>query len=90
MKNNATDGYSGNFIYSADSYSDKSNTYTSGLNSSVSYSGHSYDNLILDSEQEEQLEEAGIDLFDFEMMDEDEKIEVLEDAGIDPLDFDMY
>lgn len=69
------DNYSSNYTYNG---------------SNASYSGHSYDNLILDSEQEEQLEEAGIDLFDFEMMDDDEKIEALEDAGLDPLDFDMY
>lgn len=28
-----------------------------------------------------QLEDAGIDSFEFEMMDDDEKIEALEDAG---------
>ena len=49
-----------------------------------------YDNLILTSEQEEQLEEAGIDTFDFEYMDDDEKMEALEEAGLDPFDFDMY
>ena len=52
--------------------------------------GNKYDDLILTSEQEEQLEEAGIDTFDFEYMDDDEKMEVLEDAGLDPFDFDMY
>ncbi len=70
------------------SYSD--NTYRGD---GVAYSGNAYDNLILDSEQEEQLEEAGIDIFDFEMMDDDEKIEALEaleDAGLDPFDFDMF
>ncbi len=72
------------------SNTDDSDTYTSGLNSGASYSGHAYNNLILDSEQEEQLEEAGIDSFEFEMMDDDEKIEALEDAGLDPLDFDIY
>ena len=49
-----------------------------------------YDDLILTSEQEEQLEEAGIDTFDFECMDDDEKMEALEEAGLDPYDFDMY
>lgn len=53
-------------------------------------SSNEYDDLILTSEQEEQLEEAGIDSFDFECMDDDEKIEALEEAGLDPLDFDMY
>ena len=58
--------------------------------SSYSGSSNEYDNLILTSEQEEQLEEAGIDTFDFECMDDDEKLEALEDAGLDPFDFDMY
>ena len=89
MKSSTTDDYS-SYTYSDDSDSDNSDTYTSGLHSETSYSGHSYDNLILDSEQEEQLEEAGIDSFEFEMMDDDEKIEALEDAGLDPFDFDIY
>lgn len=59
---------------------------TNGYSSNYTYS----DDLILDSDQEEQLEEAGIDLFEFEMMDDDEKIEALEDAGLDPFDFDIY
>ena len=75
MKSSTTDDYSSSYAYSG---------------GSTSYSGHSYDNLILDSEQEEQLEEAGIDSFEFEMMDDDEKIEALEDAGLDPFDFDIY
>lgn len=74
MKDDNVSGYSDN-TYSGDD---------------VAYSGNTYDNLILDSEQEEQLEEAGIDIFDFEMMDDDEKIEALEDAGLDPFDFDMF
>lgn len=74
MKGSTTDDYS-------------SYTYSGG---STSYSGHSYDNLILDSEQEEQLEEAGIDSFEFEMMNDNEKIEALEDAGLDPFDFDIF
>ena len=32
---------------------------------------------------------AGIDRFDLEFMDEDERREVLEDAGLDPDDFDF-
>lgn len=75
MKDSTADDCSNNYTYSG---------------SSASYSGHSFDNLILDSEQEEQLEEAGIDTFEFEMMDDDEKIEALEDAGLDPFDFDIY
>ena len=58
--------------------------------SSYSGSNNEYDDLILTSEQEEQLEEAGIDTFDFECMDDDEKMEALEEAGLDPFDFDMY
>lgn len=58
--------------------------------SSYDSAENKYDNLILTSEQEEQLEEAGIDTFDFEYMDDDEKMEALEDAGLDPFDFDMY
>ena len=60
--------------------------YSSGNTSS----NNEYDDLILTSEQEEQLEEAGIDTFDFECMDDDEKMEALEEAGLDPFDFDMY
>ena len=75
MKSSTMDDHSSSYAYSG---------------GNTSYSGHSYDNLILDSEQEEQLEEAGIDSFEFEMMDDDEKIEALEDAGLDPFDFDIY
>ena len=64
--------------------------YSSGTYSSYSSSSNEYDDLILTSEQEEQLEEAGIDTFDFECMDDDEKFEALEEAGLDPFDFDMY
>ena len=53
-------------------------------------SNHEYDDLFLDSEQEEELENAGIDLFEFECMNDDEKIEALEDAGLDPYDFDIF
>lgn len=58
--------------------------------SSYGSSNNEYDDLILTSEQEEQLGEAGIDTFDFECMDDDEKMEALEEAGLDPFDFDMY
>ena len=83
---------SSSYSYLGSSYSsmdyeedDCSNSY-----SSFDSAGNKYDNLILTSEQEEQLEEAGIDTFDFEYMDDDEKMEALEDAGLDPFDFDMY
>ena len=35
------------------------------------------------------LQNAGIDTFDFDFMDYDEKLEALEDAGLDPDDFDL-
>ena len=38
---------------------------------------------------EDILQNAGIDTFDFEFMDYDEKLEALEDAGLDPDDFDL-
>lgn len=62
-----------------------SDNYSSNISSK-----NEYDDLILTSEQEEQLEEAGIDTFDFECMNDDEKMEALEEAGLDPFDFDMY
>ena len=82
-----------NYAYGCSSYS--SDDYEAEEYSSNNYSGCSgfnneYDDLILTSEQEEQLEEAGIDTFDFECMDDDEKMEALEEAGLDPFDFDMY
>lgn len=36
-----------------------------------------------------ELELAGLDRFDLEMMDEDERREALEDAGLDSDDFDF-
>lgn len=81
--------------YSYSGSSHCSDDYKAEEYSSVNYSNHisqnnEYDDLILTSEQEEQLEEAGIDTFDFECMDDDEKMEALEEAGLDPFDFDMY
>ena len=35
------------------------------------------------------LDLAGVDRFDLEMMDEDERREALEDAGLDPGDYDF-
>lgn len=57
---------------------------------SGSNSNNIYDDLILSAEREEQLEEAGIDTFDFEIMDDGEKREALEYAGLNPFDFDMF
>lgn len=72
-----------------------SHSYSGSCCSDVDeYGSSSYDSLSNDlsltSEQEEQLEEAGIDTYDFECMDDDEKMEALEEAGLDPFDFDMY
>ena len=41
-------------------------------------------------EMESELEMAGIDLFEFSLMDEDERREVLEDNCLDPWDFDDF
>ena len=89
MKSNTADNYS-SYADSDDSYFGESDTYTSSAHSDIFSTGDLYDDLILDSDQEQQLEEAGIDSFEFELMDDDEKIEALEEAGLDPLDFDMY
>ena len=42
-----------------------------------------------EDEEDEELELAGLDRFDLEMMDEDERRETLEDAGLNPDDFDF-
>ena len=41
-------------------------------------------------EMESELESAGIDLFEFSLMDEDERHEALEDAFLDPWDFEDF
>lgn len=38
---------------------------------------------------DEALSSVGLDRFDLEMMDDDERAEALEDAGLDPDDFDF-
>ena len=38
----------------------------------------------------DELEIAGLDRDELEMMDEEERRETLEDAGLDPDDFDFY
>lgn len=49
---------------------------------------------IMDAEEagevQEELEEAGLDLDDLALMDEDERRETLEEAGLDPDDFDEF
>ncbi len=39
---------------------------------------------------DEELESVGLDRFELEMMDEDERRETLEDAGLDPDDYDDF
>ena len=41
-----------------------------------------------DDDLDDELDEAGLDRFELEMMDEDERREALEDAGLDPDDYD--
>lgn len=48
------------------------------------------DSLDEEDEEIEELEDAGLDYDDLEMMDEDERREALEDAGLDPDDYDFY
>lgn len=89
----AKEDSSSSYAYSGSSHcSDdcEAEEYSSANYSSHISSNNEYDDLILTSEQEEQLEEAGIDTFDFECMDDDEKMEALEETGLDPFDFDMY
>ena len=49
-----------------------------------------YENTSSDEEDdlETELEEAGLDIDELEMMDEDERAQALEDAGLDPDDWD--
>lgn len=42
-----------------------------------------------DEELEDELESAGLDMIELEMIDEDERAEALFDAGLDPDDFDF-
>lgn len=43
----------------------------------------------MDFDREMELEDAGIDAFEFSLMDDDERREVLADAGLEPDDYDM-
>lgn len=43
-----------------------------------------------DEEEDMELEIAGLDRWELENMDEDERRETLEDAGLDPDDFDFF
>lgn len=42
-----------------------------------------------EDELDDELELAGLDRFDLELMDEDERRETLEDVGLDPDDYDF-
>ncbi len=42
-----------------------------------------------EDDTDDELEMAGLDRFELELMDEDERCEALEDAGLDPDDFDF-
>ena len=42
-----------------------------------------------EDELETELEEAGLDIDDLDMMDDEERAQALEDAGLDPDDWDM-
>lgn len=43
----------------------------------------------MDFDREKELESAGIDAFEFSLMDEDESREALKDAFLDPDDYDL-
>lgn len=43
-----------------------------------------------EEDNDDELEMAGLDRFDLELMNESERREALEDAGLDPDDFDFY
>lgn len=44
-------------------------------------------NMVMEDEAECELAAAGLDRFDPEQMDDDERREALEDAGLDPDDY---
>lgn len=44
---------------------------------------------ILDDTKREELEEAGLDIDELEMMSEEERYEAIGEAGLDPEDFDV-
>ena len=53
------------------------------------FGSFSFDSEDYNDDVEDVLNDAGLDLFDLELMDDDERAEVLEDAGLDPDDFDF-
>lgn len=42
---------------------------------------------MMDDSRQDEIEEAGLDRSELEMMDDEERREALEDAGLDPDDF---
>ena len=44
---------------------------------------------MIDSAKEDELESAGLDIDELDLMDEDERISAIEDSGLDPDDFDF-
>jgi len=44
---------------------------------------------MVDSAKEDELESAGLDIDELDLMDEDERISAIEDSGLDPDDFDF-
>lgn len=76
-------------IDSLDSIKNNTNSTNECLDS-VDNDINEYNNLVLDTKQEDQLEESGIDTLDFTLMNDGEKRETLENAGLDPFDFDMF
>lgn len=67
------------------SESEKTNENVSNNNSSSC----GYTSIGATTDLEDALDDAGIDIFDFELMDDDERAEVLSDAGYDIDDFDF-
>lgn len=56
-------------------------------NESFENSDENVDISLLDEFQKSELEDAGLDEFDLELMDDDERREAIEDAGLDPEDY---
>jgi hypothetical protein len=52
-------------------------------------SNYNLGNVGLDDDLDEELEMAGLNRFELEMMDEDERRDALEDAGLNPDDYDF-
>lgn len=64
--------------------SEKEETDTSGTSINSTYHSEDYNDDV-----EDVLNDAGLDLFDLELMDDNESAKVIEDAGLDPDDFEF-